>query len=76
LTRPAPTLTTNRLEHPGGDPGADPPEAHERLTPIVQAEPLDDLRDSDQDVIGSGVHAATLYEVESGVKSFLLFNVA
>ena len=67
-TRPAPTLTANRLEHTGGDPGADPP--------CAQAEPLDDLRDSDQDVIGSRVHAATLYEVQSRVKPFLLGNVA
>ena len=48
LTRPASTLTANRLKKPGGDPGADPTGS--------QAENLDDLRERDQDVIGSRMH--------------------
>ena len=64
----APTLTAHRLEKPCGDPCTDPTGG--------QAEALDDLRERDQDVIGSRVHGATLCEAESTVKPFLLGNVA
>lgn len=62
------TLAPCRFEQPGGDPSADRSGA--------QAEPLDNLRHCDQDVIITCFHTGTLYEVERTVKPFLLSNVA
>lgn len=49
-TRPAPTLPAYRFDQTGGDPCANPAGG--------QAEALDNLRDSDQNVVFRSVHGA------------------
>jgi hypothetical protein len=67
LTGSTPTLTANRNQATGGDPGADGSGAH--------LEVLDDLRDGDQDVIARTHGGYSLRSRETS-QPFLLFNVA
>jgi hypothetical protein len=62
LPGPAPTLTANRREATGGDPGPDRSGAH--------LEALDDLRDSHKDVVGSRIHGGILSYGENQCKPF------
>jgi len=65
---PAPTLTAYWLDQPCSDPPAHSSRRHPEV--------LDNLRHSNQDIIGACIHVAILSKRENDVKNNLLSHVA